>query len=255
MSNRRMTRSVPLTRLPFRAPLTRRAFARTVLGGLGAVAVLSRCRGADASAAPSRDAGVTDGRSVRAACTVYPQETEGPYYLDLDLLRGDITEGRAGTPLSLAMEVVSAATCAPLKGVAVEVWHCDASGLYSGYPGQLGGVDTRGQTFLRGTQVTGEDGRVRFDTIYPGWYPGRTTHVHFKVHVSSTSVATSQMYFTEDLSAAIYRASPYAAHGQKDTSNAADSVARSGGGIPPLLAAAATTSGGYRAELTVAVAA
>jgi hypothetical protein len=84
---------------------------------------------------------------------------------------------------------VSATTCAPLKGVAVDVWHCDAAGVYSGYSGQLGGADTRGQTFLRGTQLTGDDGRVRFDTIYPGWYPGRTTHV-YRDHRSAPVEAT-----------------------------------------------------------------
>lgn len=229
-----------------RAEIGRREFAREVLGGLVAVAAAGACGATDAA----------EGAAAGATCTVYPHQTEGPYYLDRRLLRSDITEGRNGTPLTLAIRVVTASDCAPLGGVAVDVWHCDADGRYSGYlgyPGQLGGVDTVGETFLRGTQIAGDDGRVQFRTIYPGWYPGRTTHVHFKVHVSSTAEATSQMYFPEDLTSIVYSAGPYRARGQKDTSNARDGVARSGE-LPPLLSMDAASGGGYVASLTVAVA-
>jgi protocatechuate 3,4-dioxygenase beta subunit len=123
--------------------------------------------------------------------------------------------------------VVSAGACAPLANVAVDIWHCDAEGVYSGYQGQLGGLDTRGEVFLRGTQVSSSDGRVRFQTIYPGWYPGRTTHIHFKVHLPGNREATSQLYFEEALNTEVYASDPYAAHGQKDTSNAADGFAGS----------------------------
>jgi protocatechuate 3,4-dioxygenase beta subunit len=221
--------------------LTRRQFTLRVAGGF-ALAALG-CGGA-ADAAP------VDGGT--GTCTLYPQQTEGPYYLDLDTLRRDITEGRPGAALGLALQVVHAASCAPVADVAVDVWHCDAAGVYSGYSGQLGGVDTRGQTFLRGSQVTDAEGRVRFDTIYPGWYPGRTTHVHFKVHVGSTREATSQLYFPEGVTAAVYTAAPYAARGQKDTSNATDGVARSGG-LPPL-ATVASVGGGRVASLRIAIA-
>jgi protocatechuate 3,4-dioxygenase beta subunit len=226
--------------------MTRRDFALRVASGVVAVA-LGGCGGS--SAASDGGAG---GTAARSTCTLYPQETEGPYFLDVDMLRRDITEGRRGTPLGLALQVVNAASCTPLAGVVVEVWHCDAAGVYSGYTGQLRGVDTRGQTFLRGSQVTDAEGRVRFDTIYPGWYPGRTTHVHFKVHVGSTREATSQIYFPEEVTAAVYATSEYVAHGQKDTSNANDGVARSGG-LPPL-ATVATEATGHVATLTVAVA-
>jgi protocatechuate 3,4-dioxygenase beta subunit len=226
-----------------RAEIGRREFAREVLGGLVAVAAAGACGATDAA----------ERAAAGATCTVYPQQTEGPYYLDRRLLRSDITEGRNGTPLTLAIQVVTASDCAPLGGVAVDVWHCDADGRYSGYPGQLGGIDTVGETFLRGTQIAGDDGRVQFRTIYPGWYPGRTTHVHFKVHVSSTAEATSQMYFPEDLTSIVYSAGPYRARGQKDTSNARDGVARSGE-LPPLLSMDAASGGGYVASLTVAVA-
>jgi protocatechuate 3,4-dioxygenase beta subunit len=234
--------------------MTRRE-ALALVGGLGAAALLGNCGPADSSASESNTISGLDAQSGSAAlgstCTVYPQQTEGPYYLDLDLLRRDIAEGRPGTPLTVAIQVLGAVGCAPLKGVAVDIWHCDAGGVYSGYPGQLGGLNTAGQRFLRGTQVTDEEGRVRFETLYPGWYPGRTTHIHFKVHLSSTSEATSQFYFPEELTAAVYRGSPYSAHGQKDTSNTGDGVAR--GNLPPLLALRARGSG-YLATLSVVVA-
>jgi protocatechuate 3,4-dioxygenase beta subunit len=192
------------------------------------------------------------GDAAVASCTVYPQQTEGPFYLSGDRLRSDVTEGRPGIPLLLTMQIVGADGCTPLPGLAVDIWHCDAEGVYSGYPGQLGGLDTTGQTFMRGTQVSGSDGKVVFHTIYPGWYPGRTTHIHFKVHHTATSEATSQLYFPEDVSAAVYAQQPYAARGQKDTANTADAVAANN--LPPLLRLAQASSG-WVASLRITVAA
>lgn len=200
-----------------------------------------------------RGVGAAEAAARAATCTVYPQQVEGPYYLDRRLLRRDLTEGRSGTPLTLRLRIVSAPGCAPLPGLAVDVWHCDAAGVYSGYPGQLGGVVTSGETFLRGTQLTDAEGRVEFRTIYPGWYPGRTTHVHFKVHLSRTAEAVSQLYFPEDVTHAVYSAAPYRARGQKDTSNARDGVVRFGG-MPPLVSVAPAGGGAYAASLTIAVA-
>jgi protocatechuate 3,4-dioxygenase beta subunit len=225
--------------------ITRRGFALRVAGGIVGAA-LGRC-GGSSTAAPAL-ASDADGAN---ACKLYLQQTEGPYYLDLEMLRRDITEGRAGLPLGLELRVLNAATCAPLAGIVVDVWHCDATGLYSGYPRQLGNADTRGETFLRGSQVTDGDGRVRFDTIYPGWYPGRTTHVHFKVHVTGTKEATSQLYFPEDVTSAVYATAPYSSRGGKDTTNATDGVARRG--LPPLVTV--TAEGSRRlAATTIAVA-
>ncbi|HKO92193.1 MAG TPA: intradiol ring-cleavage dioxygenase [Polyangiaceae bacterium] len=181
-------------------------------------------------------------------CTLYPEQTEGPYYVDGELLRADIREGKAGTPLSLELLVVVGQNCVPLANAAVDIWHCDATGVYSGFTGQLGGLDTRSQVFLRGTQLTGADGRVRFQTIYPGWYPGRTTHIHFKVHLSGNREVTSQLYFDEALNREVYTTDPYAAHGQKDTSNAADL-----GRNAPLLAVTGNGSG-YTGSMTITVA-
>jgi protocatechuate 3,4-dioxygenase beta subunit len=191
----------------------------------------------------------TPAASTPGSCTLYPEQTEGPYYVAGDLLRADLREDKPGTPLTLDLLVLSSDGCTPLANAAVDIWHCDAGGIYSGYQNQLGGLDTRGQVFLRGTQLTGSDGRVQFQTIYPGWYPGRTTHVHFKVHLSGNREATSQLYFAEDLNREVYGTAPYAAHGQKDTANTADLFGRGA----PLLAV--TRSGqSYTASMTITVA-
>jgi protocatechuate 3,4-dioxygenase beta subunit len=187
--------------------------------------------------------------STPGSCTLYPEQTEGPYYVDGNLVRADIREGKPGTPLTLDLQVLSANGCAPLANAAVDIWQCDAVGVYSGYQGQLGGLDTRGAVFLRGTQLTGADGRVQFQTVYPGWYPGRTTHIHFKVHLSGNREATSQLYFAEELNREVYATAPYASHGQKDTTNTADLFAR---GAP--LLAVSRSGQGYAASMTITVA-
>jgi len=219
---------------------TRRELCAGVLGGLGLLAVPG-C-GDDPAGAPDAS---TD------LCTVYPRQTEGPFFLDGDLLRADITEGRPGTRMVLAISVVRASDCGPLAGVAVDVWQCDAAGVYSGFAGQLGGMNTTGQTFLSGTQLTDAAGRAQFVTIYPGWYPGRTTHIHFKVRQPS-SEAVSQLYFPEATTAAVYATAPYAARGPKDTSNTVDGVARDD--LPTLLTLADDPAGGYAASLRISVA-
>lgn len=204
--------------------------------------------GAPANGAPGQP-GAAPASNGPGTCTLYPQQTEGPYYVDGDMLRADLREDRRGTLLVLELQVLSADGCTPVAGAAVDIWHCDAAGVYSGFQGQLGGLDTRGQIFLRGTQLTGADGRVQFTTIYPGWYPGRTTHIHFKVHLSPTREVTSQLYFPEDLNREVYETEPYAAHGQKDTSNTGDGFA----GSAPLLAVT-TTLMGYAASMAITVA-
>ncbi len=249
------------------AGTTRRDFGRRILGGLTAAALAGSCGDSDGEPVADGPGGGGDGGGATdavgggadaagggdsaAACTVYPRETEGPFYLDLGLLRRDVTEGKPGAPLALSIQVIAAGTCAPIRDVAVDIWHCDAGGLYSGFPGQLGGIDTTGQTFLRGTQVTDNDGHVQFDTIYPGWYPGRTTHIHFKVRFT-TREATSQLYFPEATTSDVYGISPYSSRGPKDTSNDTDATAHAGG-FPPLLLLSGTPSA-YQATLIVTVA-
>ena len=114
------------------------------------------------------------------SCVLAPEQTEGPYYVDDQKVRRDITEGKAGVPLDLLLTVVDASTCRPLRGAAVDVWHCDAAGVYSGVQGNT-------RSFLRGIQRTNAKGLALFETIYPGWYPGRTVHVHVRSRSGRTS--------------------------------------------------------------------
>jgi protocatechuate 3,4-dioxygenase beta subunit len=235
---------------------------RDVLAGIAATSVVgaAACGSGDGDASGGSGTGGasgtgggtggTSGTGGANRCTVYPQQTEGPFYLDLDLLRQDITEGKPGLPLTMVLQVQNL-ECAPLRDVAVDLWHCDADGVYSGFTGQLGGVDTTGETFLRGTQVTGADGIVEFSTIYPGWYPRRTTHIHFKVHTSSTMEATSQLYFPESVTDAVYATSPYDARGPKDTANSSDGIAAAN--PTPLAVVTGDVSSGFVATVVVTV--
>lgn len=175
-------------------------------------------------------------KNARAAspgtCVLTPQSTEGPFYFDPKLLRADIAEGRPGAPLEVALDVVEAGGCSPLAGARVDIWHADALGAYSGYDRQGDGrnLSTRGETFLRGALLTDGAGRVRFRTVWPGWYPGRTTHIHFKVRLDARSVLTGQLYFPDEISERIYAAAPYDARkGRRDTLNATDGLLRRSG--------------------------
>src|SRR3954449_515343 len=155
-------------------------------------------------------------------CVLAPEQTEGPYYINDHLVRSDITGGKKGVPLSLRLQVLNATTCKPIKGATVEVWHADAGGNYSGF-------STPG-TYLRGGQRSNSAGNVGFKTIYPGWYQGRTTHIHVKVHVGGEVVHTGQLYFPDKLTSSVYAArTPYKSRGQKDTPNASDGIYGSGG--------------------------
>lgn len=168
--------------------------------------------------ARAQEAGLITG----SVCLVQPALAEGPFHLDGIPRRGDIREDRQGVPLSLRLQVVTA-DCGAIPGARVEVWHCDAAGVYSGVSGQAG-------TFLRGLQETGPDGVAAFATIYPGWYPGRTPHIHYKVHLDDNRVLTSQLFFPDSVSAAIYSMDPaYARRGAQDTGNAQDGIARTAG--------------------------
>ena len=163
---------------------------------------------------------------AQPVCTLTPEQIEGPFYLDLARVREDISEGKSGVPLQLMVRVLGAsASCAPLSRAAVDVWQCDALGIYSGYEGaaiaprHVEPVDDK--TFLRGTQLTDATGAVRFRTIYPGWYSGRTPHVHLKLRVG-TKVATTQLYFPDEVTNAVYVRAPYDRHPNRDTTNATD---------------------------------
>jgi len=168
------------------------------------------------------------GRHVLAqpVCTLTPEQIEGPFYLDQARIREDISEGKPGVPLDLVLRVLEAsASCAPISRAAVDVWQCDALGIYSGYEGaaiaprHVEPVDDK--RFLRGTLLSDAGGAVRFRTIYPGWYSGRTPHVHLKVRVGAKA-ATTQLYFPDEVTNAVYARAPYNRHPNRDTTNATD---------------------------------
>lgn len=206
--------------------LSRRA---ALTGGLGAGLGAGLAGSASARQVAGRMAPVEGG-----VCLLTPQATQGPYWFDPKLERADITEGRAGVPLELAIRVVEGATCAPLSGARVDIWHCDAQGIYSGYAGQGPTGTTEGQTFLRGHQPTDGRGLATFTTVYPGWYHGRTPHIHVKVFLEEggeTNVLTCQLFFPDALSEWLYENAPaYARPGQtRDTLNSTDMIAEGQG--------------------------
>ena len=194
------------------ARLTRRASLVKLGGFLAGLLVAGSWRPAAAAAADA------------VSCVLTPEQTEGPYYIANERLRRNIREGRPGLPLTLRATVVDAATCRPIKGATVDVWHCDAGGTYSGFGNGAGN-----RTFLRGIQRTDAKGVAVFRTIYPGWYPGRTVHVHVKVHVGGDVVHTGQLYFPDASTDAVYRRRPYSSRPARDVRNANDSVYRGGG--------------------------
>lgn len=167
----------------------------------------------------------------QGVCVFFPQAVEGPYYFDPQLVRSDITDGRPGLPLALTLRVIDSGPCTPRAGARVDIWHADAGGVYSGYAGQgdARNVSTKGKSYLRGTQTTDGDGKVTFRSIYPGWYPGRTPHIHIKVFLDERTVLTGQAYFPDEISAAVYREQePYKSRPVADTSNATDFIFKAG---------------------------
>jgi protocatechuate 3,4-dioxygenase beta subunit len=202
----------------------------------GAAALSLGLAAGESLSAQQRLAATLPGADV---CMLTPKAEEGPFYFDPKLVRPDITEGKTGAPLTLILQVTSAKDCARLNGARVDLWHADAFGMYSGYRGQgEEGISTRGQTFLLGTQFTSAEGQVRFATIYPGWYPRRTPHIHFKVLLDATSVVTGQLYFPDDLSARIYAGiAPYSDRKAKRdiVANKDDFVFQDQGGADTLL--------------------
>ncbi|MBE2269946.1 MAG: intradiol ring-cleavage dioxygenase [Anaerolinea sp.] len=174
------------------------------------------------------------------ACVVRPELTEGPYFVDGQLNRMDIrldpTDGsiKAGLPLRLIYRVSNVANgvCMPLAGAQVDVWHCDAAGVYSGV--RDASFDTSGEKWLRGYQITDERGIAEFITIVPGWYPGRAVHIHFKIRVDAGEAQayefTSQFFFDPDVIETIYAEPPYAAKGLPNTPNTRDNIYQQSGG-------------------------
>lgn len=212
------------------------AFGTVGLGGLlaacgagdGATPTVATTEGGTATVQPSASSTLTaasfDGAGT---CKVAAESAEGPYYFDVDSIRSDIREDRRGTLLRLGVRVRDAGSCAPIEQAIVDVWHCDATGSYSGFEAasrgrRAGSGRTDEETYLRGAQATNAEGIAEFRTIYPGWYPGRATHIHAKVHLDKRTVLTTQLFTTGAMDAKVYAAAPYAARGLPDTTNDAD---------------------------------
>jgi len=236
-------------------------------------------------------------------CVTSKEETQGPYWFDVDSIRTDIREERPGAVLQLGLRVQDLTKCStggevtPIGNCVVEIWHCDAGGIYSGFedastagggfgappsgaagggarpsgapggarpsgapggtrpsgapggtpPGGAGGAGggsgASGETsdgsysvgdneaatgddgtYLRGAQVADSNGIVQFTTIYPGWYRGRTMHIHLKVHIDKKTVLTTQLYVDDDFTDTVYKVSPYSEHTGRDTTNATDFI-------------------------------
>jgi len=230
--------------------MTRKLNRRQALAALGTVSlgsVLAACGDDEATTATTTSAPVTtqDGGTATvqtkttagassaefdeaATCAVTAELTEGPYYFDVDAIRSDIREDREGTTLRLAIRVRDAQACEPIENAVVDIWHCDALGIYSGFEsasqGGPGGGRSDDETYLRGAQVTNADGAVEFVTVYPGWYRGRTVHIHAKVHLDKQTVLTTQLFFDEDLNTAVFAKAPYSGDSGRDVFNDGDGI-------------------------------
>jgi protocatechuate 3,4-dioxygenase beta subunit len=244
------------------SPVNRKLSRRHVLEALGlaGAAFVAGCASSPTSASSTTTAGTTTtttGGTGTASCAMTSEETAGPYPDKTGMLsnpafvRQDITEGKSGLPLTLALTIVNVnKSCAVVTNASVEVWQCDAAGNYSEY--SQPGYDGTGQTFLRGVQLTDSSGRVTFRTIYPGWYMGRATHIHIEVFVNGVAVKTTQMAFPEDVSSGVYRTGVYASHGQNTTSNSGDNVF-SDGIQSELATLSGDTISGYTATLSIGI--
>ncbi len=238
-----IARHRPAAQPDTRPGVSRRAVIQTgatAATALGLVAVGTRQLVAAQDASPSP--GSTTTGTTASCVALTPELTEGPYYVDEALVRRDIVDDREGLPLALTITVIDAVACTPLADAAVELWHCDARGYYSGVTGNNPGSDSSAEEvaaaaesmFLRGIQITDADGAVTFDTIYPGWYQDRTVHIHMKVRIAGeidaeetyeggTTAHTGQLFFEDAISDAVFETDAYANRPEDErTENAAD---------------------------------
>ncbi|MGL4767779.1 MAG: intradiol ring-cleavage dioxygenase [Formosimonas sp.] len=184
---------------------------------------------------------IPDNSRTNPQCRVRAQQTEGPYFVDEQLNRSDITSDPSsgkispGVPLTLNFVVssINNATCNALENAVVDIWHCDAAGVYSDVKDENGLFNTKGMKFLRGLQKTDANGHAQFITIYPGWYPGRTIHIHFKIRwtdaANKTHSFTSQLYFDDAVSDIVFKNPPYNTTRVRSTRNTDDFIFRRNG--------------------------
>jgi protocatechuate 3,4-dioxygenase beta subunit len=240
------------------APMRRREMVALSAGALASVALYA-CGADEEEAARS----VVDEATTMPDCVLTPAQEEGPFYIDLARVREDVVENRPGVPLALALTVVNSDTCEPIRDAAVDIWHCDALGVYSGEPSE----GSEGETYLRGIQLTDGNGLAQFSTIYPGQYPGRTTHIHVKVHIggrqsdgtySGGHVShTGQLFTSDRRDAEVFALAPYNRNSLEVISRNTDGVFRDQGGSSSVLALARVGNSlardGFRARATLGI--
>ncbi len=225
--------------------------ALLMLGAAGGALVMTGCSSSDPTAS------ATDGTSVVPGCVVRPALTEGPIFVDDQANRSDIrtdpTTGAVsqGATLDLTFRVstLNESACAPLAGAQVDLWHCDAEGIYSDTDYE--NMGTVGQKFLRGHQFTDGQGVCSFTTIYPGWYETRAVHLHFKIRTDDGHEFTSQLFFDPALTDKVFAAEPYSARGERTVRNEDDGIFAQSG--EQMTLAVTETSDGYAAEFEVAL--
>lgn len=159
-------------------------------------------------------------------CTLTCTTTLGPCFANVNLVRRNITGGVVGLPMRFGFRVVNADTCQPIEGATIEIWHANRDGNYSALTGVCTADQTTvSQTFLRGIQTTNSGGWAYFDSIFPGWYSGRVTHIHLTVRIGTTSIVTTQFFVADRVAESIYRNHPsYSHRPSRDTTNTTDNV-------------------------------
>lgn len=175
--------------------------------------------------------------ATNKSCVLSPEVTVGPYYVTGELVRQDVTDGQAGVPLTIDIQLIDTSTCEPLPDILVDFWHCNSTGIYSGVVadgnGDINDASNVNKTFHRGIQQTDSDGVLTFDTMYPGHYIGRAHHIHILSHQNAimqpnntitggTVSHVGQIYFDQDLSSSVEALEPYASNKQPLTTNAED---------------------------------
>jgi protocatechuate 3,4-dioxygenase beta subunit len=196
------------------------------------------------------------------ACSLTAEQEEGPFYVAVDDVRSEITLGQTGLPMDLTITIINSLTCKPIRHAAVDIWMCNAHGVYS----DISSEDTLGQTYLRGVQFTDKHGQVNFTTVFPGHYQGRTTHIHARIHISSGDYEgklvgghishTAQMFPPDAVNAEVYQLSPYNTETAAVVTHAEDRVWTQQHGSESLLTIAKLgnrLTKGLAASLTMAV--
>lgn len=212
--------------------MERKNFLKSLIIGAASTSVLAVACKKDNTAGDTATTGSSSASTPPTSsngCTVAPTETEGPFptHTPASYVRSDITDGRTGYKLTVKIIVLSNSnSCNPLTNAMVDIWHCDKDGNYSEYGGSgMQATDYTSVHFLRGRQTTDSSGLVTYTSIFPGWYSGRSTHIHVHVYNSSgTSLKVTQIAFPEGSGSAVALVNGYSKGLTGYTYNASDNV-------------------------------